>query len=262
MKQPDSETIHRILSVDPVWGAYALADLQPDFAPYCRWHVSESAHGSAVALIFTGLELPTLFTAGPAEAVADAVAQVDLPDEVYITVREEHFDHVASLYDFSNDRRPMWRLALPDAVAYAEIDTPGLRRLVGADSEALRDLYDHGGAFSPDAFEPYQVDNGVFFGVVNVAGELVASGGTHIVDWSQGIGAIGNMYTRPDCRGQGHAAAVLRAIVLALRVGDVSNIVLNVDQRNEAARRLYEKYGFEVHCPYVEGIGQRRGINN
>ena len=102
----------------------------------------------------------------------------------------------------------------------------------------LNALYACGGPFAPDAFEGYQLDNGVFFGVEGENGELIAAGGTHIVDWTYGIGAIGNMYTRPDQRGNGYAAAVLQGIVLALREGDVGNIVLNVDQRNVGAKRF------------------------
>ena len=256
MANLNRERLQRILSIDATWSAYALADLQPDFAPYCEWYVGQSEQGPGVALIFTGLEMPTLFTHGSPAGVMNAVSQIDLPMWVYITIREEHFDYVSTLYDFSRDKRPMWRMTLPVAVEYTLPNNAGLHRLSSGDSDQVRALYAYGGAFSPDAFEPYQVDNGVFYGITNGAGELVASGGTHIVDWQQGIGTIGNMYTRPDARGQGHARTVLRAIVAVLRQGDVTNIVLNVDQRNEAAKQLYEKNGFVIDCPYVEGIGE------
>ena len=95
---------------------------------------------------------------------------------------------------------------------------------------------------------------GVFYGVEDERGELAAVGGTHIVDYTARIAAVGNMYTRPDCRGQGYASAVLAAIVTALQDAGVATIVLNVDQRNTAARRIYERFGFVVHCPYIEGV--------
>ncbi len=256
--QPNPEQIRRILSVDPVWSAYALADLQPAFEPYCQWYVSESDDEAAVALIFTGLEIPTLFTVGPERRMVEAVAQIDLPETVYITIPDGHFDHIASLYDFSDDRRPMWRMFLPAGVHVDQPAASGLRPMTSVDVENLNRLYAHGGQFAPDAFEAYQLDNGVFLGVENGDGELVSAGGTHIVGWTQGIGAIGNMYTRPDQRGKGYAAAVLHGIVSALREGDVDNIVLNVDQRNPGAKRLYEKYGFEAHGSYVEGIGKKK----
>ena len=258
MGQPDPEDIRRILATDPVWSAYALADLQPAFEPYCQWYVSEVNGEAAVALIFTGLEIPTLFTVGSQQRMMGAVAQIDLPQTVYITIPDDHFAHVATLYDFAGDRRPMWRLFLPAGVDIDGPSTPGLCRLTSVDAARLNALYAHGGSFAPDAFEAYQLDNGVFFGIENGDGELISAGGTHIVDWTQGIGTIGNIYTRPDQRGKGYAATVLQGIVSTLRNGDVENIVLNVDQRNTAAKQLYEKYGFEVHGSYVEGIGKRK----
>ena len=77
----------------------------------------------------------------------------------------------------------------------------------------MRVLLAHGGPFTPDAFAEYQVKQGVFFGVEDGAGGLAAVGGTHIVDYTSGVAAIGNMYTRPDCRGRGYAGAILGAIV-------------------------------------------------
>jgi GNAT superfamily N-acetyltransferase len=78
---------------------------------------------------------------------------------------------------------------------------------------AVTALFAHGGAFTPDAFAAHQVESGVFYGVEDATGALAAVGGTHIVDYTRGLAAIGNMYTRPDCRGRGFASAVLAAIV-------------------------------------------------
>lgn len=266
--QPELTTVQQLLETDPIWAAYALADLQPDFAPVCAWYtgdVERHANGNradhAVALVFTGLEIPTLFLSGSAAAAANAVTQIPaLPEQVYVTVRKEHVPVVDRYWDFSRDTRPMWRLALPAAVALPPCDVPGLVRLTAADSGRLRALYHHGGPFTPDAFSPYQVDNGVFWGIEGEGDALSAAGGTHIVNWDLGVGAIGNMYTRPDSRGRGYAGAILAAIVNTLRAGGVNNIVLNVDQRNETARRIYEQYGFQIHCPYVEGIGVMREL--
>jgi RimJ/RimL family protein N-acetyltransferase len=248
-------TIRALLEQDPVWGAYALADLQPHMAPYCTWYLAEDAQG--LALIYSGLSIPTLFTFGRVESVAAAIRQIDLPPRVYMTVREEHFSEVDRFYDFADDYRPMRRMRLPATVNLMQSDRQ-TARLTAASSEDLRRLYAHGGAFAPDAFDPGQIDDGVFFGLWDDQDGLTAAGGTHIVDWTAGIAAIGNMYTRPDQRGKGHAAAILSAIVQALRTGGVHTIVLNVDQRNTPAQRLYERYGFMQHCPYVEGIGTRR----
>ncbi len=275
--------IRALLNADPVWAAYALADLQPAYAPYSRWHV---AHGPAgysgpcmpglpgLVMLFTRLTPPALFAAGDPAAVAAAMAEtcaaLDAPESVYMTLRAEHVPAAERYYDFSQDLRPMWRMALVDATAWheaeivAQVEAHGARlvRLTPAHSARIRALLAHGGPFAPDAFEPYQTEDGVFYGVEDAQGELLAVGGTHIVDWQAGIAAIGNMYTHPAQRRQGYGRAVLRAILAGLDEGGASHIILNVDQRNTRAKTLYEGHGFAVHCPYWEGAGYRRTPHN
>jgi ribosomal protein S18 acetylase RimI-like enzyme len=134
-------------------------------------------------------------------------------------------------------------------------------RLGRADAPDLQTLFAHGGEFTPNAFDPYQLDGGVFYGIFGGPGELLAVGGTHIVDWSSGVAAIGNMYTRSDQRGRGYASVILAAIIAELRDRQVANIVLNVEQRNQGAQRLYARHGFVVYCSFVEGIGVKRGVS-
>ncbi len=281
--------IRRRLEQDRVWAVYALADLQPELAPYCRWFVHDDGAVYAVALLFDGLEPPILFAAGDPPALAAALTGVDLPAQVYLSVREEHAVPLAQWCDH-HDVRHMWRMVWEgarseergaddltrhplcvtrqsspvtgetgrggDDLQSLNLQSPNLslRRLTGADVPAVRALFAHGGAFTPDAFAAHQVEMGVFYGVEDERGALAAVGGTHIVDYTARLAAIGNMYTRPDCRGRGFASAVLAAIVANLQAEDVATIVLNVDQRNTGARRIYERFGFVVHCPYIEGV--------
>lgn len=121
--------------------------------------------------------------------------------------------------------------------------------------------FDPGGelaAFTPDAFAAHQIELGVFYGVEDAAGDLAAVGGAHIVDYTARLAAIGNMYTRSDGCGRSLASAVLSAIVDSLQADGGATLVLNVDQRNTTARRLYERFGFVVHCPYIEGVATAR----
>jgi ribosomal protein S18 acetylase RimI-like enzyme len=259
--------VERILAADPVWAAYAIADLQPEMADDCRWLVETGAGSEAVALIYSGLQPPVLFTMGDAPALAvtlERAAQTDsLPRAIYISIREEHLPVVARYYDWSEDVRPMWRMMLADEGALLRSAHAGATaplRLVGTQAPDVLRLLAHGGPFSPDAFSPAQIDQGVFFGVYGAGAEeqeLVAVGGTHIVDRTAGIGAIGNMYTRPDQRRRGHSAAILRAVAGELLRQGLHTIVLNVDQRNRAAQALYQNHGFVVHIPYIEGKGRR-----
>jgi GNAT superfamily N-acetyltransferase len=269
--------VERILATDPIWAAYAIADLQPEMARDCRWLVESGAEtgagagagGAAVALIYTGLEPPVLFTMGDAGALAAALERAaqggNLPPAIYASIREQHLPVVTRYYDLAADVRPMWRMALADVhAALAKVGdnvqggaaTPV--RLAGTQAADVLRLLAHGGPFSPDAFSPAQIDQGVFFGIYDAAGvDLLAVGGTHIVYRAAGIGAIGNMYTRPDGRRRGYSAAILRAIVQELLAQDIHMVVLNVDQRNSGAQALYLEHGFVVHIPYVEGKGHR-----
>lgn len=156
----------------------------------------------------------------------------------------------------------MWRMVWegPERRLPSLADVARVQRLGPADAPALQRLYAQGGPFAPDAFDPYQLDNGLFYGVWEGPEELAAAGGTHIVNQAEQVAAIGNVYTRPDRRRQGLARAITQALVAGLQAADIRLVVLNVDQRNQAARTLYDALGFRVHCPYVEGVAVRRAV--
>lgn len=273
MNAEQRNRIATLLASDAIWSAYALADLQPDMAPYCRWFVHENGSSRGVALLYSGLTPPVLFMHGDPAALDVALDQADLPESVYLSIQEAHEPVASRRYRYV-DRRPMWRMALRETVSVAAVQPPGtlhdasgalhrspelnaawrLRRLTAADVPRVERLLSHGGPFTPDAFVPHQLESGVFYGVEDSDGDLIAVGGTHIVDVSACIAAIGNLYTRPDRRGRGAGRAVLYAIIAALKANGIKTIVLNVDRRNDAAQRLYEQVGFAVHCPFIEGI--------
>lgn len=248
----DTNAIREILLIDPVWSAYALADLRADLLPLCRWTVA----GDGLLLVFTGLEPPILLTVGPAADVEVALAKAALPEEVYLSVRHEHLTPVQEHFA-GDDYRVMVRMALGADVALPPVAHP-VRRLTADDVPAIEALIALGGPFAPDGFAPYQVADGFFFGVKDEKGSLAAIGGTHILNRAEGVAAIGNVYTRSDCRGKGYARAITTEIVSRLRAAGLPLIVLNVNRENEAARKLYDSLGFVEHCSFVEGIVKRR----
>lgn len=254
----DFATIRRILAIDPVWSAYALADLQPAFLPYTHWTVGQSVDGDGLVLLFTALTPPILVTIGPAAAVAAALAQTALPEQIFISAREEHYAPLAAFYDFGDRLHSMWRMVPQTKAQVAMPLVDGLVRLNFAHGEQLEKLYASGGEFAPSFFDRYQLQDGVYFGVTAETGALLAAGGTHILARQEGVAAIGNIYTRPDQRGKGYAGTIFQAIVTTLQAEGFSNIFLNVDQRNATARKLYERYGFTVYCPFIEGTGLKR----
>lgn len=256
---PPLNPIRRILNQDRIWSAYAIMDLQPAFQPLCHWAVQDGDAGEAVALLFTGLTPSILVTVGAVEPLTKALRQLPLPAELYISARLEHFPLLCERYDFSASAHEMQRMRLADAGKVSLPQVAGLRRLSVTDADMLRALYAHGGEFAPDFFEAYQLQDGVYFGIRDSSGALVAAGGTHIVDRQERIAAIGNMYTRADQRGQGHASAIVQAVVATLLAEGFQDIFLNVDPGNHNAQRIYQRYGFVDYCRYMEGTGVRRG---
>jgi ribosomal protein S18 acetylase RimI-like enzyme len=220
--------------------------------------------GDGLVLFFTGLAPTVLMSVGEPLAIvkvlSDAGAAGELPAQVYLSIREHHLPVIDRFYDSSLDRRSMVRMVLRRDGHLLQNKQTTPQRLGVADAGRLRRLYAHGGPFTPDAFAPYQLAGGIFFGIGDETGELVAAGGTHIVNLAENVAAIGNIYTRPDRRGQGYAKAITAAIVDALRAEGVGTIVLNVDQRNDAARALYRTLGFEEYCAFWEGVAERRNV--
>lgn len=260
---PDVAAIRALLLREPIWSIYAIADLQPAFAAYCHWSVVEGDQGAAVVLIFTALQPPILFATGDGAAVAAALKSSELPAQIYVTVRPEHFPLVSTHYTWLEEPHPMVRMVLPPTAPTKPQEAPSaaapaVARLYPADAPAIAALYRQGGPFTPDYFDPYQLADGVFYGVKDEQGALLAVGGTHIIAWEEGMGAIGNMYTHPAQRGKGYARAVLGAIIAELQARNVTTIVLNVDERNATARGLYERYGFMPAFTFIEAEGVKK----
>lgn len=70
--------------------------------------------------------------------------------------------------------------------------------------------------------------------------------------------AIGNVFTRPDWRGRGLAARCTAAVVREALDAGLNPIVLNVRIDNAPAIHVYEKLGFRIHGPMIEGPALRR----
>jgi predicted GNAT family acetyltransferase len=146
----------------------------------------------------------------------------------------------------------MSRMLLQADLSKPSADTAAVS-LGPVDLGALQSLYE---AEPPAFFLPKQVKDGVYFGV-RQSGDLVAVAGTHVVSVNGSVGAIGNVYTRPDCRGRGLAAEVTGAVASELRRRGIATIVLNVADSNGVARRVYERLGFAEYCVFHEGLARR-----
>jgi len=255
----DRERVRAYLNRDRALTAYALGDLDDAFWPQSAFF-GAFAGGELVSglLLYAGLT-PTVLTAfGEREGVRALMAAVDLPDEVYYLWLPEMGDILGAFYDRVHEHFE-WRMVLNPAA----FTPPGLDdvRLIGPEmANVLDGLYQQ--AAEPGetvaAFDPWQIAHGVFYGVWQ-GGELVAAAGTHVYSRAEGVAAIGNVFTRPDCRGRGYASQCTAAVVRAALADGIDTVVLNVREGNDAAIRVYERLGFGRTVQFLEGPALRRG---
>ncbi len=240
------------LQSDPLYAAYAIGDLEPGMFEQCAWAGAErDGRLQALVLHFHGMEPPALLLVGDSDGLRATLERELCPPKVYLTCRSEHMAVSGELYRW-DECIPMWRMALQPA--HFRPVAGKCVRLTPDDIQDLRELYAHGGA---DAFQSYQLQQGVFYGLV-LGGKLMAAAGTHLVSPTYSVAAVGNVFTHPDHRGHGYGTQATSAVAQELLSQGIHSVVLNVSQDNATAVRLYEKLGFERYCTFFEGRARAR----
>lgn len=245
----DTNVIENILLGDPVWSAYALADLAPEHRDYCSWLVGDQS----IILIYSGLRPPVLFTQGSRSSISTLISRVPVGTYQF-SCRPEHLDVLGASISATQTIK-MWRMVFSGGIERLQI--PG-RQPVRLDERNLNDIQQlfANQPDAPDAFKSSQLQSGAFFGVYDRE-HLVAISGTHVLSSNYQLAAIGNVFTDPDYRGNGFALLATRAVVDMLVAGGIETIVLNVAKENMAAIKTYQRIGFLPYCEYIEGHGKR-----
>jgi ribosomal protein S18 acetylase RimI-like enzyme len=243
-QQIPGEQIRDLLDRDRVWSAYALADLDPSFRHLSVWFTN----GESVLLIYHGLDPAVLFAMGEPSELESLFMNVS-PGRYIYTLMGYCRALIRDRLQIENESH-MWRMALK----YDEFpgtSHEGVVKLGLNDLERIQALIS-GHPDRPDSFTTSQLETGVFFGYPEGT-ELLSLAGTHIVSQWAGVGAIGNVFTRPDRRGQGLATMVTSAVVAELISQGIETVVLNVSMDNQPALACYRKLGFTPFCGYYEG---------
>ena len=248
----DRSQIRAILNTDRAWSAYALGDLSPGFFKHCEWHVPANG-GNAVVMIFRGLKPPILFAHGDTASIERLVDEIGKVSPVFLHVRPEIVSIFQARYQ-ECQIQTMWRMVIKPS-HYRPASTGQAVQLGTDDLNALRRLYADGEADgeSPDYFVPSMLSQGVYFGILE-GNDIIAAAGTHLIAPEEGVCAVGNVYTRRDRRGRGHAAAVTSAVTSELLRMKLRTVVLSVNQRREGAIHVYERLGYSRYCAFCEGV--------
>ncbi len=250
-KLTDKSQILAFLETDRLYAAYAIGDLEPGMFAQSAWAGAErDGRMEALVLHFCGLKPPALFLMGDADGLRAILEDVLCPEWVYLTCRTKHLPVACDFYEW-NETILMWRMVLRPA-CFRPVGGDCVR-LTSAHSDQLTQLYALGGG---NSFGPAQVPFGVFYGIF-ADGQLVAAAGTHLVSPTYSVAAVGNIFAHSDYRGRGYGTATTSAVVAELVRRDIRDVVLNVDQKNESAIRIYEYLGFERYCPFLEGTANK-----
>ena len=241
----DKSVIRNRLNTDREWSLFALADLDDGMFEHSDWW----ALADGLALVFRAISIRPIFVLGDAATTRQLLAA--LPEPLgYLNLKAHQLNAAEGIYCY-RQRHEMQRMFL-------DVFQPRRGRvetLSSADRNEIEHLYasgEEGGI----AFAPFQLNTGFFRGIRR-EGELVAVAGVHVSSRNEGVAAVGNVFTRPDCRAQGLAETATSAVVASLREAGIQSIGLNVEKTNTSAIRAYERIGFRSHFSYFEGIADK-----
>lgn len=259
-KLAEKDEILAFLQQDRYYAAYAIGDLEPDFFSQCEWFAArEGGRIRSLALRFTSLDPHVLFTMGASEGLTLILGSALRPERVYLTARSEHLPAVRAFYSLG-EIKPMLRMAV-QSEDFHPVNGKALK-LGPAYCGELKRLYSLGESTGESvvAFSPYQLAQGVFYGIEK-RGRLVAAAGTHLVAPTYGVAAVGNVFTDPDYRGRGYATLCTSAVTKELLARGL-DVVLNVQEGNADAIHIYEKLGYRTYCRFIEALGVRKGLGD
>jgi RimJ/RimL family protein N-acetyltransferase len=134
------------------------------------------------------------------------------------------------------------RLSPEDAALFRDIRLEGLAR----DADAFSSTFEDESA-KPPSFFAERIEAAAVFGAFH-GGELLGVAGFYIQPGPKHAhkGTLWGMYVRPRARGAGVGAMLVEAVIEHARA-HIELIELTVISENPAARRLYERFGFEEY---------------
>ena len=257
----DIEQIRGALLREPVTTAYMLGDTDVAHRHFCTWFwVGSNEVPEAIVLLYTGLSVPVVLTYGSPEGVEQVLRafEPEFPGRLISHVMPAHLPAVDRLFE-SESLRPMLRMGLvaeqfrPVVSVLHDGSTVEVLRLSHRDTGRIIALYqDHPDVF----FEPAQMDTGHYYGV-EIAGQLAAVAGVHVVSEPSNIACLGNIVTAPEFRGLGLSTVCTSHLCQQLIDSGIRMMALNVQRHNHSAVRIYEKLGFVEDHTYLQGVIRR-----
>jgi RimJ/RimL family protein N-acetyltransferase len=248
----DREILAAVLRQNRDAHVYEIGDLDDAEWPHTRWLGWAADDGlEQVALLYLRPQTPVMIAiaeppAGAMESLLRAALE-ELPSPLYVHATARLLDVLEARFGVVEAHTHLkLALRLPGEIDRhaVPVDVLGTE-----DLEDLDELYRE--AYPGTWFEPHQLDTGRYVGI-REDGRLVCVAGLHVYSPAYGVAALGNVATLPAARGRGLAQGACAALCRLLLDDGIATIALNVRADNIAARRAYERIGFETVAEYVE----------
>ena len=251
-EQVPAERLRAFLEQDRLLAAYALADLDANEIERCRWWLATRGSESvAAALVVEALPFRPCFAMGETEALASVFREGIRDPRLVVSTPPAGRIAVESTFRFERVDR-MHRMVVNVDMFQPRV-THRVTRLEVDHLEDVIDLYGHA---SRTYFTPDRIERELYFGIF-VGSTLASAAGTHVRSRSAGLAAVGNVLTRMSYRDRGMATSVTSAVTAAA-LEEHRDVVLNVRQDNAPAVSVYERLGYRVHAPFIEGPAVRK----
>ena len=237
---------------DRLMTAYALADLDAADVERARWWAAtRDDQVVAAALVVEALAFKPCFASGEPEALAAIFREGVHESRLVVSTPPAGRLAVEAAYRFERVER-MHRMVV-DVPSFQPRVAHTVTRLGPDELEDVIDLYGHA---SRTYFTPDRIAREIYFGIYS-GSTLVSAAGTHVRSKRAGLAAVGNVLTRVAYRERGMATSVTSAVTDAA-FEEHADVVLNVRQDNSPAIAVYERLGYRVHAPFIEGPAVRR----
>ena len=255
-KIKDKDTLYSRFAKDIYLFAYHIGDLDDFYFSDCTWFgLAENEQVVEIALLYTGLKVPTLLIFGSSEKISSLVKNVidELPDSFYCHYQGDIHTYFEPEYRMTplGTHLKMKYQGEPSKISID--DRSEIVHLTEDDEQNLLSLYRE--SYPEGYFVPYMLKSGKYYGV-KIDEKIVSVAGVHVFSPLYSIAVLGNITTHPDFRGSGLAKNCVSQLLKSLD-REVDNIGLNVKKDNNIALRLYENLGFKAHATYKEAFFER-----